>query len=142
MEGMEKVVHEFLAESFENLDQLDQDMVKLEKDPDDREVFARIFRTIHTIKGTCGFLAFHTLESVTHLGESVLSLLRSGKLELDGAITSVLLQMFDAVRNILREIESTGQEGDRDYAEVINALEEVQARASGAGGSDRVKKKG
>jgi len=141
MEGMEKVVHEFLAESFENLDQLDQDMVKLEKDPDDREVFARIFRTIHTIKGTCGFLAFHTLESVTHLGESVLSLLRSGKLELDGAITSVLLQMFDAVRNILREIESTGQEGDRDYAEVINALEEVQARASGAGGSDRVKKK-
>ena len=65
MSGMDAIIKEFLAESAENLDQLDQDFVVLEKDPGNREVFSRIFRTIHTIKGTCGFLAFGKLEAVT-----------------------------------------------------------------------------
>ena len=73
MSGMDAIISEFLSESVENLDQLDQDLVSLEKNPSDREVYGRIFRTIHTIKGTCGFLAFGTLESVTHIGESLLA---------------------------------------------------------------------
>ena len=105
MGGMDDIVAEFLAESVENLDQLDQDLVTLEKNPSDREVFAQIFRTIHTIKGTCGFLAFGTLESVTHVGESLLSPRREGSLDLRPEITTDLLALIDAVRAILANID-------------------------------------
>ena len=70
--GMDELVGEFLVESLENLDQLDQDLVVLEQDPENLEVLKSIFRTIHTIKGTCGFLGFSKLESITHVGESLL----------------------------------------------------------------------
>lgn len=123
MSGMDAMIREFLAESHENLDQLDRDMVALEENPSDREVFARVFRTIHTIKGTCGFLAFSTLESVTHAGENVLARLRDGALELDEEITGTLLELFDAVRAMLDDIERTGREGDGDYADLIADLE-------------------
>jgi len=98
MGGMDGIIAEFLAESVENLDQLDQDLVTLENDPSDREVFARIFRTIHTIKGTCGFLAFGKLESVTHVGESLLSRLREGDLDVHPEITTDLLALIDEHR--------------------------------------------
>jgi len=119
---MDDIVAEFLAESAENLDQLDQDLVTLEKNPSDREVFARIFRTIHTIKGTCGFLTFGTLESVTHVGESLLSRLREGSLDLRPEITTDLLALIDAVRAILANIDATGHEGDEGYADLIERL--------------------
>jgi len=122
MGGMDDIIAEFLAESVENLDQLDQDLVTLEKNPSDREVFAQIFRTVHTIKGTCGFLAFGTLESVTHVGESLLSRLREGTLDLRPEITTDLLSLIDAVRAILANIEATGQEGDEGYADLIERL--------------------
>lgn len=67
---MDETVKEFLIESNENLNQLDRDLVELENSPDDRERLSAIFRTIHTIKGTCGFLAFGKLERVTHAGEN------------------------------------------------------------------------
>ena len=141
MGGMDDIIAEFLAESVENLDQLDQDLVTLEKDPSDREVFARIFRTIHTIKGTCGFLAFGTLESVTHVGESLLSHLRDGTLDLHPEITTDLLALIDAVRAILANIDATGQEGDEGYADLIERLKshgedtESTAGIAGAGAS-------
>ena len=80
MEGMEEIVQEFLVESHENLDQLDQDLLALERDPNSRELLSSIFRTLHTIKGTSGFLALHTLERVAHAGESLLSKLRDGEI--------------------------------------------------------------
>src|ERR1017187_9489018 len=67
------VIREFLVESYENLSRLDQEVVELEKHPKDAALLASIFRTIHTIKGTCGFLAFSILESITHQAESLLS---------------------------------------------------------------------
>jgi two-component system chemotaxis sensor kinase CheA len=124
---MDSIIAEFLAESVENLDQLDQDLVSLEKDPKDREVFARIFRTIHTIKGTCGFLAFQKLEAVTHVGESLLARLRDGTLDLRPEITTDLLVMIDAVREILANIDRTGSEGDSDYADLIDRLRAFEA---------------
>ena len=75
---MDDIVREFLVESTENLDQLDRDLVALEKDPRAADILASIFRTIHTIKGTSGFLGFSKLESVTHVGESLLSKMRDG----------------------------------------------------------------
>ena len=125
MEGMDEIVTEFLVESHENLDQLDQDLVALERDPGSRELLSSIFRTVHTIKGTCGFLAFGTLESVTHVGESLLSRLRDGEMTLTPPLTTVLLEMVDAVRSLLASIEQTGGEGDADYADLVGRLRAV-----------------
>ena len=102
------IVQDFLAESYENLDRLDRELVGLEKHPHDRDTLASVFRTIHTIKGTCGFLGFNKLEKVTHVGESLLSRLRDGQLTLNPEHTTALLNMVDAVRQMLKEIQSTG----------------------------------
>jgi two-component system chemotaxis sensor kinase CheA len=123
------IVREFLVESYENLDQLDRDFVSLEKNPGSRELLGNVFRTIHTIKGTCGFLGFHRLEALTHAGENLLSLLRGGALVLDPAMTTTLLAMVDAVRAILRYIEVSGQEGVDTYAALIAELVRFQSRA-------------
>src|SRR5579862_4155481 len=126
MGEMDDIVKDFLVESNENLDQLDRDLVTLEKDPTDREILASIFRTIHTIKGTTGFLGFSRLGSVAHVGESLLSSLRDGRLLLNAEITSALLAMVDAVREMLANIEATGQEGQGDYASLIELLTHLQ----------------
>jgi len=130
MSGMDAIIKEFLAESSENLDQMDQDLVVLEKDPANQEVFSRIFRTIHTIKGTCGFLAFGKLEAVTHSGETLLSHLRDGSLELSPEVTTTLLGMIDAVRQLLSAIEVSGGEGDGDYSGLIADLERLEKKVS------------
>jgi two-component system chemotaxis sensor kinase CheA len=103
------IVQEFLVESYENLDRLDRELVGLEKHPHDREALASVFRTIHTIKGACGFLGFNKLEKVAHVGESLLTRLRDGQLTLDPKLTTALLAMVDAVRQMLQEIQSTGR---------------------------------
>ncbi|MGO8815918.1 MAG: chemotaxis protein CheW [Terriglobia bacterium] len=126
MGDMDDIIREFLVESNENLDQLDRDLVTLEKDPTAREVLASIFRTIHTIKGTTGFLGFSRLESVAHVGENLLSSLRDGRLLLNAEITSALLAMVDAVRQMLVSIETTGQEGDGNYGSLIETLTSLQ----------------
>ena len=71
MNDLQDVVNEFLVESYENLDQLDRDLVTLEQDPKSEPTLSSIFRTIHTIKGTCGFLGFGKLEGVAHVGRTV-----------------------------------------------------------------------
>ena len=120
--GDEEIIKEFLIESYENLDRLDQDLVVLERDPGSRDTLASIFRTIHTIKGTSGFLAFNHLEKVAHVGENLLARLRDGLLVLTPEITTALLAMVDAVRQMLANIESTGAEGDRNDEDLIGAL--------------------
>jgi two-component system chemotaxis sensor kinase CheA len=122
VDGLDDIVEEFLVESHENLDQLDSDLVALEQDPNSRERLSSIFRTIHTIKGTSGFLAFNRLEEVTHGGENMLSRLRDGALELTPARTSVLLEMVDTVRALLTSIEATGGEGTVDVSAVVAAV--------------------
>jgi two-component system chemotaxis sensor kinase CheA len=121
-DGLDEIAQEFLIESYENLDELDRALVALEREPASQPLLASVFRTIHTIKGTSGFLAFNRLEAVTHVGENVLSKLRDGHLALTPQITTVLLQMVDTVRALLASIESTGAEGDIDIAAVQAAL--------------------
>lgn len=122
---VDEVVAEFLMESHENLDQLDNDFIALEERPHDKALLASVFRTIHTIKGTCGFLGFSHLESLTHAGEHLLSQLRTGALTLDGPRTSALLAMVDAVRQMMRLIEQTGGDGDSPSAVLIAELERL-----------------
>src|SRR5271163_3456785 len=124
------IVQDFLVESYENPDRLDRDLVGLEKNPQDREALAGVFRTIHTIKGTCGFLGFDKLEKVAHVGENLLTRLRDGQLTLNPEITTALLGMVDAVRQMLKEIGSTGQDGDADYPELRETLTRLQTPAA------------
>src|ERR1700688_1714493 len=121
-----EIVKDFLVESYENLDRLDRDLVGLEKNPRDRDALAGVFRTIHTIKGTCGFLGFNKLEKVAHVGENLLTRLRDGQLMLNPERTTALLGMVDAVRQMLREIESTGAEGEVYYPELRETLTELE----------------
>ena len=124
----DEIVQAFLEESTENLDQLDRDLVTLEARPSDPGLLAQVFRTIHTIKGTCGFLGYSRLEALTHAGESLLATLRSGELVLDGAVTTALLHLVDAVRSVLVHIESSGDEGDDDHTVLIDALDALVTR--------------
>src|SRR5438552_687923 len=129
---MDDLVRDFLVESGENLDRLDQELVQLESDPSSRDLLSSIFRTIHTIKGSCGFLGFAKLEKVAHAGESLLSRLRDGKLSLNAEITSALPAMVDAVRQMLAEIKTTEQDGKEDYAGLIENLARLLQQDVGA----------
>ena len=115
----DEIVREFLVEGNENLDTLDRELIELEKDPHNRATLASVFRTIHTIKGTCGFLGFTKLDAVAHVGENLLSKLRDGELLLIPEITTALLRMVDVVRQMLQSIEAVGNEGQRDDEELI-----------------------
>jgi two-component system chemotaxis sensor kinase CheA len=121
LEDME-TIREFLVESHENLSRLDQDLVELEKRPKDKALLGSIFRTIHTIKGACGFLAFTTLERITHQAENLLSQLRDGKRDLTPGLVSLILETVDATRKVLASIEANGREGSFDFEELTERL--------------------
>ena len=117
-----EILSEFLIESAENLARLEKEIVELEQRPDDPELLASIFRTIHTVKGTCGFLLFSNLEGVTHVAENLLSKLRNSELALTPAITSLILATVDAVKSELSAIESTGAESGKEWTELRERL--------------------
>ena len=123
---MDDVVKEFLVESYENLDEMDRDLVELEQNPKPEDI-ARIFRTLHTIKGTCGFLGFSRLESVAHASENLLSKLRDGELNVNADIASALLATVDAIRNMMAVIEEEGSdENTGDFSDLVKELERLQ----------------
>jgi two-component system chemotaxis sensor kinase CheA len=118
----QETIREFLVESHENLARLDQDIVELEKHPHDSALLSSVFRTIHTLKGACGFLAFSTLEGISHLAENLLSQLRDGKRVLTPELVSLILDTVDATRKVLASVESSGQEGDLVFDELTERL--------------------
>src|SRR3546814_18518543 len=116
MDDDAEIIAEFLVESHENLDQLDRDLVALEQDPGSRDLLSSIFRTIHTIKGTSGFLALGRLEQLTHVGENLLSKLRDGEMSLTRDLNGTLLVMVDTVRALLAgHGRAAGREGVCKY---------------------------
>jgi len=129
----DEIIKEFLVESTDNLARLDQEMVELEQRPKDPELLAGIFRTIHTIKGTCGFLGFTTLEGVTHSTESILSQLREGKRDLTPDLVTLVLEAVDVVKKTLVAIEASGAEGGETYDELRARL---KAAADSTGGGE------
>jgi two-component system chemotaxis sensor kinase CheA len=137
MSEMDEIINDFLVESHEGLDRLDQDLVNLEEHGGD-EVLASIFRTMHTLKGTCGFLGFTRLESVAHAAENLLSLLRDKTVPVRGDVTTALLRTVDAVRAMLARIEANGDEGTDDYRELVHELELLQTSAEPEPTAERV----
>ena len=109
---MDDLTKEFIAESQEGLDRMERCLTDLEERPQDSDLLGDIFRSVHTIKGTTGFLGFSRLEALSHAGENLLGLLREGKLAANADIISGLLSLMDMLRGVLRSIESTGAEGE------------------------------
>ncbi|MGI8509636.1 MAG: chemotaxis protein CheA [Gemmatimonadaceae bacterium] len=131
---MDDLLREFLAESTENLARLDHDVVELEREPSNTELLNSIFRTIHTIKGTCGFLGLDRLEGVSHTAESVLDLLRNGTLTASPDVVSDILRAVDVIKAILSGLEQTGSEPLGDDSLVIAVLEAWLTRDPELGG--------
>ncbi|RMD86713.1 MAG: histidine kinase [Candidatus Dadabacteria bacterium] len=134
----DEIVHEFLVEAFESLDNLDQEFVSLENDPENQEILNSIFRAIHTIKGTCGFLEFFKLESLAHTGESLLDNLRSGKIIASPEIISALLELIDAIRVMLSNIESGGDEGEEEFNDLKEKLKSFNANKTPSQAADLI----
>ena len=128
---MDEVIAEFLVESKEGLDRVDDDLLTLEKDPSNRQPLASIFRAVHTIKGTAGFLAYERLQSVAHAGESLLSLLRDGERAFDPEVATALFATVDALREMLAQIENTRTDGSKDYSGLISDLERLLRTSAG-----------
>jgi two-component system chemotaxis sensor kinase CheA len=126
---MDELTREFLIESQEGLDRMERCMTDLEERPQDAELIGEIFRSVHTIKGTTGFLGFKRLETLAHAGENLLGLLREGKLTANGPIITGLLQLLDGLRAILKTIEALDAEGEGDDAALIGRLVELQLPA-------------
>lgn len=126
---MDEVLVAFLAECHESLELLDNEMAELAKAPQGLHVqdrLAKIFRTVHTIKGSCGWLGLQKLESVVHEGEGLLVDMREGKLAITTELVNALLEMFDAVREILAQLAAKGAEGNQDDSGLIARLKALR----------------
>jgi len=123
---MDDLTREFLIESGEGLDRMERCLTDLEKSPGDAALIAEIFRSVHTIKGTTGFLGYKRLEKLAHAGENLLGLLREGKIRANAAVVTALLLLLDALRSILRSIEADQTEGTGDDTALILQLEQLQ----------------
>lgn len=129
---MDDLIREFLIESQEGLDRMERCLTELEEKPKDAGLLAEIFRSVHTIKGTTGFLGYKRLEKLAHAGENLLGLLRDGKMAASAPVITTLLALLDGLRELLKTIEAEGSEGTGDDAALIARLEELQAPAQAA----------
>jgi two-component system chemotaxis sensor kinase CheA len=123
---MNDVTREFLLETYENLAQLDNDLIALEQNPTERTTLARVFRTLHSVKGTAGFVGLPKLQAVAHAAESLLSRLRAGEITFNGSIASGILAVVDAIRGVLASVEAGAGEGPGDYTSLIARLDELR----------------
>ncbi|MFZ0661936.1 MAG: chemotaxis protein CheW [Acidobacteriaceae bacterium] len=130
---MDELTREFLIESQDGLDRMEGGLTELEVRPRDGDLLAEIFRSVHTIKGTTGFLGYSRLESLSHAGENLLGMLRDGRLEANAAIVSALLSLLDGLRAILTSIEAEGGEGEGDDHALIARLLDLQNGGSPSG---------
>jgi two-component system chemotaxis sensor kinase CheA len=122
---MDDLLREFLTESGESLSELDIELVQFEQDPNDEALLGNIFRLMHTIKGTCGFLGLPRLEAVAHAAENVLGKIRDGDLKVTPTGISLILESIDTIKNILGTLEETEAEPDGNDQDLIDRLNVV-----------------
>lgn len=122
----DEVLREFLLESHENLNRMAQDLIDLEGDPDNEELLDSIFRTIHTVKGSCGFINLPKLEALSHAGESLLARLRDKRAFFNQTIASTLLSLLDAIHVILHAVENGDGEGYDNYESLQEKLLQLE----------------
>lgn len=134
-----EALHEFLVESFDNVEQVERDLLSLERQPSSEAVLNSVFRSVHTIKGSAGFLGYTKLEKVTHVAENLLGSVRAGSIAFDSNVSERLLSTIDAIRGILQSIETQGTEGSDDCSALIDQLESIQANSAGEKGKTKKK---
>ncbi len=122
---MDDLLNEFLTETFESIEVVDVELVELEKDPNNKSVLDNIFRLVHTIKGTCGFLGLPRLEAVAHSGENVLGKFRDGEMEVTPEAVTLILKALDRIKEILEGLEQTQEEPAGDDSEIISQLNDM-----------------
>lgn len=128
----EEILSEFLIETHEGLDRLEQLLVRLEENPSDKDGISEVFRIVHTIKGTSTFLGFKKIEALSHEGESLLSMLREGSLKPNASIITCLLELSDAMLKLVAAVESDGTEGGEDFSALASRLRSLQGPQSPA----------
>ena len=119
---MDDLLSEFVVESTESIYLLDNELLELEKDPNNQEILKSIFRILHTIKGTCGFIGLSRLEKVAHAGEAVLVKLRDGKIFATPQIVTLILECIDVVKYILEAIPDNDSEPEGEDGNLIKRL--------------------
>lgn len=129
---MDELLGDFLTETAENLQTVDNELVVFERDPSNREVLNNIFRLVHTVKGTCGFLNLPRLERLAHAAETVLGRVRDGQVAVSPAIVSETLAAIDAIKAILAVLETTGKEPSGDDEPLIARLGQTIAEPEAA----------
>jgi len=120
---MDDLIGEFLNETSESLDVVDTELVKFESDPTDRATLDNIFRLVHTIKGTCGFLGLERLEALAHAAETLLGKFRDGEMVADSAAVTLVLKTLDRTKEILAALGDAGAEPEGDDRDLIDRLE-------------------
>jgi len=119
---MDDLLNDFLTEVSESLTLLDLELVKLEQNPDNKDILGNIFRVVHTVKGTCGFLGLPRLEHVAHAGENILGKIRDGKIAVNADIISLVLEGLDCIKEIMAYLEANEKEPEGEDTELINRL--------------------
>src|SRR5215208_183279 len=115
---MDNLLREFLTETNESLGVVDVELVRFEQEPNNATILANIFRLVHTIKGTCGFLGLPRLEALTHAAESLMGKFREG-MPVTGEAVTLILSTIDRVKLVLRELEQNEQEPEGSDAALI-----------------------
>ncbi|MDA9441327.1 ATPase, partial [Bradyrhizobium sp. CCBAU 51745] len=132
---MDDLLREFLTETSESLDTVDNQLVKFEQEPNNAKILDNIFRLVHTIKGTCGFLGLPRLEALAHAGETLMGKFRDG-MPVTGQAVTVILSSIDRIKEILAGLEATEAEpegNDRDLIDKLEAMvEQGMAAMSGS----------
>lgn len=131
---MDDLLRDFLTETNENLGMLDTELVKLEQNPNDPGLVSGIFRIMHTIKGTCGFLGLPRLEKVAHAGENLLDKIRDKELVADTTAVTLILESIDRIKSLLSVLEQTEAEPEGEDGDLIQRLNDF-ADGKGAGTS-------
>src|SRR5438093_1691910 len=129
---MDDLLREFLTETSESLDTVDNQLVRFEQDPSDAKILDNIFRLVHTIKGTCGFLGLPRLEALAHAGETLMGKFRDGMPVKAEAVT-LILSSIDRIKEILAGLEATETEPegtDEDLIEKLHAMAEGARHAA------------
>ena len=121
---MDDLLREFLAETNESIDKVDIELVRFEQEPNNAKILDNIFRLVHTIKGTCGFLGLPRLETLTHSAETLMGRFREG-MPVKGDAVSVILATIDRIKDILAELERAQQEPAGGDPDLISRLERL-----------------
>jgi two-component system, chemotaxis family, sensor kinase CheA len=116
------IIHEFLVESFDNLSNINDDLTQYEKNIEDYELLNSIYRKIHTLKGSASFLGLNKLQEITHTVESILDYIRDKTFSVNSDLIDIFLESFDICVALLKNIESTGSEGDLDTSDILRRL--------------------